>query len=93
MAAILLVLGTYNIMLNNTLNQISQDKKDPNRVIESYVNACWIAKIAKNLESCKIHLSYIENQCKTNMNSSQLIACKDPRIAQMVEENPFVSTK
>jgi hypothetical protein len=86
---VIMILGIYNItttLISTSSKPISQETKDLNRAIESYVHACWLTKTSKNLTSCKIHLADIENQCKTNANYSQAIACQDPRLAQMVNE-------
>ncbi len=86
---VLMILGIYNItttLNNNSNGSISEGEKNLNKVIESYVHACWLTKTSKDLTSCRIHLADIENQCKTNINYSQVIACKDPRLAQMIEE-------
>ena|SRR5713226_8627084 len=86
---VIMILGIYNItttLISSSNKPISQETKDFNNYIESYVHACWLTKTSKNLISCKIHLADIENQCKTNVNYSQVIACKDPRLAQMIEE-------
>jgi uncharacterized membrane protein len=86
---ILMILGIYNItttLISISKKPVSQETKDLNWAIESYVNACWVAKTSKNLTSCKIHIDDIENQCKTNVNYSQVIACQDPRLVQMSEE-------
>jgi ethanolamine transporter EutH len=85
----IMILGIYNItttLISISKKPVSQETKDLNRAIESYVTACWVAKTSKNLASCKIHIDDIENQCKTNVNYSQVIACQDPRLAQMSEE-------
>ncbi len=86
---VLMILGIYNItttLISNSKKPVSQETKDLNRAIESYVDTCELAKTSKNLTSCKIHLVYMENQCKTNVNYSQVTACQDPRLAQMVNE-------
>ncbi|MGI0069111.1 MAG: hypothetical protein ACREAN_02520, partial [Nitrosopumilaceae archaeon] len=88
-AAILMILGIYHIIstqISISNKPISQETKDINRVIESYVNTCYMTKISKNLTSCRLHLVDIENQCKTNINYSQAIACQDPRLAEMLIE-------
>jgi hypothetical protein len=92
---VLMILGIYNItttLISNSSKPISQETKDLNGAIESYVHACWLTKTSKNLTSCKIHLADMENQCKTNVNYSQVSACKDPRLAQMVNEQSQLST-
>jgi len=86
---ILMVLGIYNItttLISISKKPVSQETRELNRVIESYVNTCWVAKVSKNLASCKTNIEDIENQCKTNVNYSQVIACQDPRLAQLVNE-------
>ena len=86
---VIMILGIYNItttLINNSKKPVSQQTNDLNRAIESYVHACYLAKTSKNLTSCKIHLDDIENQCKTNVNYSQVTACQDPRLAQMINE-------
>ncbi len=86
---ILMILGIYHItttLISISKKPVSQETKDLNRAIESYVDACWLTKTSKNLTSCKIHLADMENQCKTNVNYSQVTACQDPRLAQMVNE-------
>ena len=92
---VIMFLGIYHItttLISISNKPISQETKDLNNYIESYVHACYLAKTSKNLTSCKIHLDDIENQCKTNVNYSQVIACKDPRLAQMVNEQSQLFT-
>jgi len=84
-----MILGIYHItttLISISNKPISQETKDLNKYIESYVHACWLAKTSKDLTSCRIHLADIENQCKTNVNYSQTTACQDPRLVQMVNE-------
>ncbi len=86
---ILMILGIYHItttLISNSKKPVSQETKNLNKVVESYINACWLTKTSKNLTSCKIQIADIENQCKTNVNYSQVIACQDPRLVQMIEE-------
>ncbi|MGI0046507.1 MAG: hypothetical protein ACREBB_04885 [Nitrosotalea sp.] len=84
-AAAIVIVGIHSAITSN-LDNLSHHDKGPNGIIEGYVNACWMAKLAKNLNDCKIHIAFIQNQCETNLNYSKAIACKDPRIAQMVKE-------
>jgi hypothetical protein len=93
--AALMILGIYHItttLISISKKPISQETMGLNRAIESYVNACWLTKTSKDLTSCRIHLADLENQCKTNANYSQVIACQDPRLAQLVNEQSQVFT-
>lgn len=67
-------------------NAISEQKKNLAKMIEAYVNECWLAKASKNLSSCREHIIYIYDQCKTNATYAGVPACSDPRISQMFEE-------
>lgn len=91
----LMILGIYHItttLISISKKPVSQETIYLNRAIESYIHACWLTKTSKDLTSCKIHLADIENQCKTNANYSQVIACQDPRLAQLVNEQSQVFT-
>lgn len=93
--AALMILGIYHVtttLISISKKPVSQETKNLDRAIESYVNACWPTKTSKDLTSCKIHLADIENQCKTNANYSQVIACQDPRLAQLINEQSQVFT-
>jgi hypothetical protein len=86
---ILMILGIIYItttLISISKKPVSHETINLDRAVESYVNACWITKTSKNLINCKIQIADIENQCKTNINYSQVIACQDPRIAQLVNE-------
>ncbi len=78
-----LLVTIFYLTPNNT---ISEQKKSLAKMIEAYVNECWLAKTSKNLGSCREHIMYIYDQCKTNATFTGVPACSDPRIDQMVEE-------
>jgi|SRR5579872_4674768 len=83
-AVVIIGIGVHVALINNISSKTLH--KGPDSIIEKYVNGCWIAKISKNLNDCKAHLTFIENQCKTNPDYYKAAACKDPRIAQMIKE-------
>ncbi len=82
LAAVIVIIGIHNAVTNKT----HQHDRGLNDIIEGYINGCWIAKTSKNLNDCRTHLAFIQNQCETNLNYSKAITCKDPRIVQMVKE-------
>jgi len=84
-----MALGIYHItttLIGISNKPISQSTKNLNNAVEGVIQSCLLAKTSKDLTSCRIHLAEMENQCKTNVNYSQVTACQDPRLAQMVEE-------
>jgi hypothetical protein len=87
LAALIVIIGIHNAITNQTF----QHDKGPNGIIERYINGCWIAKTSKNLNDCRMHLAFIQNQCETNLNYSKAVACKDPRLVQLVKEENHLS--